>query len=70
MGVLKRPDWLRDFTMKRIRATPVQMIRKVKKTGQLIVQGNTDSDVCLVIEVSQATYHRWRQQCGGMQAKQ
>ena len=59
MGVLKRPDWLRDF-MKRICATPVQMIRKLKRTGQLIVQGKTDSDVCLVIEVSQATYHRWR----------
>ena len=32
---------------------------------QLIAQGKTVSDVCRVIEVTQPTYHRWRQQYGG-----
>ena len=37
---------------------------------QLIAQGKTVADVCRVIEVTQPTYHRWRQQYGGMQAEE
>jgi len=37
---------------------------------QLIAQGKTDADVCRVIKVTQPTYHRWRQQYGGMQAEE
>tara|TARA_B100002051_G_scaffold233805_1_gene233235 strand:- start:743 stop:910 length:168 start_codon:yes stop_codon:yes gene_type:complete len=55
--------------MKRNRHTPEQIIRRLKTAGQRIVQDKTDSDVCRVIEVSQATHHRWRQQYGGMQAE-
>ncbi len=69
MRVLNRPDWLGDLTMKRNRHTPEQIIRRLKTAGQRIVQDKTDSDVCRVIEVSQATHHRWRQQYGGMQAE-
>ncbi len=68
MRVLNRPDWAGDFTMKRIRQTPEQIIRKLKTAEQLIAQGKTVADVCRVIEVTQPTYHRWRQQYGGMQA--
>jgi len=32
-------------------------------------QGKPVVEVCRVIEVSQPTYHRWRQQDGGMQAE-
>jgi transposase-like protein len=32
---------------------------------QLIAQGKTVAEVCRVIEVTQPTYHRWRQQYGG-----
>jgi Transposase len=32
--------------------------------------GKTVADVCRVIEVTQPTYHRWRQQFGGMQAEE
>ena len=32
--------------------------------------GKTVADVCRVIEVTQPTYHRWRQQYGGMQAEE
>ena len=56
--------------MKRIRHTPEQIIRKLKTAEQLIAQGKTVSEVCRVIEVTQPTYHRWRQQYGGMQAEE
>lgn len=37
---------------------------------QLIAQGKTDADLRRVIEVTQPTCHRWRQQYGGMQAEE
>ncbi|MFN9872470.1 MAG: transposase [Cyanobacteriota bacterium] len=36
----------------------------------MIAQGKTVADVCRVIEVTQPTYYRWRQQYGGMQAEE
>jgi hypothetical protein len=41
MRVLIRPDWAGDFTMKRIRHTPEQIIRKLKTAEQLIAQNKT-----------------------------
>ena len=57
MRVLIRPDWAGDFTMKRIRHTAEQIIRKLKTAEQLIAQGKTVADVCRAIEVTQPTYH-------------
>jgi putative transposase len=70
MKVLIRPDWAGDSTMKRTRHTAEQIIRKLKTAEQLIAQWKTVADVCRVIEVTQPTYHRWRQQYGGMQAEE
>jgi putative transposase len=56
--------------MKRIRHTAEQIIRKLKMAEQLIAQGKTVSDVCRAIEVTQTTYHRWKQQYGCMQAEE
>ena len=55
--------------MKRTRHTPEQIIRKIKTADQLIAQGQTIADGCRVLEVSQPTYHRWRQLYGGMKAE-
>jgi transposase-like protein len=55
--------------MKRTRHTAEQIIRKLKTAEQLIAQGKAVVEVCRVIEVTQPTYHRWRQQDGGMQAR-
>ena len=52
MRVLIRPDWAGDFTMKRIRHTAEQIIRKLKTAEQLIAQGKTVADVCRAIEVT------------------
>ena len=49
--------------------TEEQIIRKLKTAEQLIDQGKTLVEVCRVIEVTQPTYHRWRQQYGSMQAE-
>lgn len=70
MRVLSRPDWAGDFTMKRTRHTAEQIIRKLKAAEQLIAQGKTVAEVCRVIEVSQQTYHRWRQQYGAGSVKE
>ncbi len=43
---------------------------QAQNVEQLIAQGKTVADVCRVLEVAQPTYHRWRQQYGGMQAKE
>ena len=56
--------------MKRICHTAEQIIRKLKTAEQLIAQGKTVADVCLAIEDTQPTYHRWKQQYGGMQAEE
>ncbi|WP_259728862.1 MULTISPECIES: transposase [Synechococcales] len=69
--ILSRPDWAGDSTMKRTRHTAEQIIRKLKTAEQLIAQGKTVAEVCRVIEVTQPTYHRWRQQAvRGMQAEE
>ncbi len=70
MRVLIRPDWAGDLTMKRTRHTAEQIIRKLKTAEQLLAQGKSVADVCRALEVSQPTYHRWKQQYGGMQAEE
>jgi transposase-like protein len=37
---------------------------------QLITRGKTVAEVCRVIEVTEPTDHRWRQQYGGLQAEE
>jgi len=56
--------------MKRTRHTAEQIIRKLKTAEQLIAKGMTVADVCRVIEVTQPTYHHWRQQYGGIQPQE
>ena len=70
MRVLIRPDWAGDLTIKRIRHTAEQIIRKLKTAEQLTAQGKTVADVCRAIEVTQPTYHRWKQQYRGMESEE
>jgi len=56
--------------MKRARHTTDQIIHKLKTAEQLIAECRSVADVCRVIEVTQPTYHRWRQQYGGMRAEE
>jgi putative transposase len=54
--------------VKRRRNTPEQIIRKLREADRLLGEGKTIPEVAKALEVSEATYHRWRNQYGGMKA--
>jgi putative transposase len=54
--------------MKRRRHTPEQIVRKLREADRLLGEGMDLSEVTKQLEVSEATYHRWRAQYGGMKA--
>ena len=54
--------------MARRRHTPEQIIRKLREADRLLGEGAEIADVARQLEVSEATYHRWRNQFGGMKA--
>jgi putative transposase len=55
-------------TMKRRRHTPEQVIRKLREADRMLGEGKTIAEVARALEVSENTYHRWRNQYGGMKA--
>jgi putative transposase len=54
--------------MKRRRHTPEQIIRKLREADRLLTEGHQVPEVAKQLEVSEATYHRWRAQYGGLKA--
>ena len=54
--------------MKARRHTPEQVIRKLREADRLLAEGRSVGEVCRHLEVSEATYHRWQRQFGGMKA--
>ena len=54
--------------MKRRRHTPEQVVRKVREAARLLGERQELPDVLKALEVSEATYHRWRARFGGMKA--
>jgi len=54
--------------MKNRRHTPEQIIRKLREADQLLAGGATVADAVRQLGVSEQTYHRWRNQYGGMKA--
>jgi putative transposase len=54
--------------MKRRRHTPEQIVRKLREADRLLGEGMELPEVTKQLEVSEATYHRWRAQYGGMRA--
>ena len=54
--------------MRRRRHTPEQVIRKLREADRMLGEGKTIPEVARALEVSENTYHRWRNQCGGMKA--
>jgi transposase-like protein len=55
-------------TMKARRHTPEQVIRKLREADRLLSEGKEVGEVCRQLEISEPTYHRWRNQYGGMKA--
>jgi putative transposase len=54
--------------MKRKRHTPEQVIRLLREAEARLANGATVPEVCKELGVSEATFHRWRNQYGGMKA--
>ncbi len=54
--------------MKTSRHTPAQIIRKLRDAERLLGEGKTIAEVAKALEISEQTFHRWRNQYGGMKA--
>jgi putative transposase len=54
--------------MTRRRHTPEQIVRKLREADRLLNEGADLASVARHLEVTEATYHRWRNQYGGMKA--
>ena len=55
--------------MKRRRHTPEQIIRKLREAERLLGEGRTIPEAAKELGISENTYHRWRNQYGGMKAE-
>jgi putative transposase len=56
--------------MKRHRHTPEQAIRKIREGERLLNDGKDLAEILRTLEISEATWNRWRSQYGGMKASQ
>lgn len=56
--------------MKRKRHRPEQIIAKLREADAILGSGGSIAQVCQRIEVSEQTFHRWRNQYGGMKANE
>ena len=52
------------------RHNPEQIIRKLAEADRRLNAGQSIAQVCQALEVSEATFHRWRNQFGGMKAQE
>jgi putative transposase len=50
------------------RHTPEQVIRKLREADKLLAEGADIATVARHLQISEQTYHRWRNQYGGMKA--
>lgn len=55
--------------MRAKRHTPAQVIRKLREAELLLGEGKSTAEVAKALGVSENTFHRWRNQYGGMKAE-
>ena len=55
---------------KRKRHGPDQIVKKLQDADRLLNAGKSLGEVLQTLEVSEATYHRWRNQYGGMKSEE
>ena len=48
--------------------TPNELIRKLREAELMLGEGKSISEVAKALEISENTFHRWRNQYGGMKA--
>ncbi len=54
--------------MKKRHHTPEQVIRKLAEGDKLLNEGKDLAEVCRHLEIAESTWHRWKNQFGGMKA--
>lgn len=55
---------------RRRRHTPEQIVKKLRDAEAMLNGGKDLAVVLQALEVSEATYHRWRNQYGGMKSEE
>jgi len=56
--------------MKRKRHSAEQVVSKLREAEAMLTAGASMAQVCQRLEISEATFHRWRNQYGGMKAEE
>jgi putative transposase len=56
--------------MKRKLHTPEQIVKDLREADAIITQGGTVEQVCKQLQISDATYYKWRKQYGQMKLDQ
>jgi putative transposase len=57
-------------TKRRTRHKPEQIVRKLRDADAMLNAGKDQAAVLQALEISEATYLRWRKQYGGMKAEE
>ena len=52
------------------RHNPEQIVKKLRDAEVMLNHGKSIEEVLKVIEISEATFHRWRNQYGGMKSEE
>ena len=52
------------------RHTPEQIVKKLRDSEVMLSNGKSMEEVLKVLEVSEATFNRWRNQFGGMKSEE
>jgi putative transposase len=56
--------------MKGKKHNPEQIIKKLRDADAMLAAEKSIGQVCQALEISEQTYHRWRNQYGGMKAEE
>ena len=54
--------------MKQRHHSPQQIVRKLAEADKLLAEEKPIAEICRALEISEQTFHRWRNQYGGMKA--
>lgn len=57
-------------TRRKKRHSPEQIVKKLRDAEAMLNAGQDLAAVLMSLEVSEATYHRWRNQYGGMKSEE
>ena len=57
------------MTKRRQRHSPEQIVRKIQDADRILAEGGDVAAVLRELNVTEATYYRWRNQFGGLKAE-